>query len=161
MKKKKINKKKKVVIKKVKKNNQKIKKSIKKVKKISKKIIKKTVIKKLSSLEKKTEILNKFANELIEKGRKRGFITYDEILKTFPDIENNILFLDELYEKFSVAGIDVLEGGNLLNLDLNVNDKDLTKFYIFISPHFCHEYQWDNLHNNWDDHSNCFKVCWR
>ena len=64
---------------------------------------------------------------LIEKGRKRGFITYDEILKTFPDIENNILFLDELYEKFSVASIDVLEGGNLLNLDLELNDKDLNK----------------------------------
>ncbi|OGI92343.1 RNA polymerase sigma factor RpoD [Candidatus Nomurabacteria bacterium RIFCSPLOWO2_01_FULL_46_18] len=64
---------------------------------------------------------------LIEKGRKRGFITYDEILKTFPDIENNILFLDELYEKLSEASIDVLEGGNLLNLDTELSDKDLEK----------------------------------
>ena len=30
----------------------------------------------------------------------------------------------ELYEKFAIAGIDVLEGGNLLNLDLDLNDKE-------------------------------------
>lgn len=53
--------------------------------------------------------------EMIEKGKKRGFVTYDEIIKEFPDIENNILFLDDLYDRFSVAGIDVLEGGNLLD----------------------------------------------
>ena len=37
------------------------------------------------------------------------------------------MFLDELYEKFGVAGIDVLEGGNLLDLDVSANDKDLLK----------------------------------
>ena len=126
MKKKKINKKKKN-IKKAKKAVKKTKKNIKKPKKVIRKTVKKDGTKKLSSLEKKTEILNHLADGLIEKGRKRGFITYDEILKTFPDIENNILFLDELYEKFGVASIDVLEGGNLLNLDLDLNDKDLNK----------------------------------
>src|ERR1700690_3360011 len=102
----------------------KVKKVTKKIRKISKKAPK---IKKLSSTERKAEALEQLANQIIEKGRKRGFITYDEILKTFPDIENNILFLDELYEKFAVAGIDVLEGGNLLNLNLDLNDKDLNK----------------------------------
>ena len=75
----------------------------------------------------KAEELLRLSAVLIEKGRKRGFITYDEILKTFPDIENNILFLDELYEKLSEASIDVLEGGNLLNLDAELADKDLEK----------------------------------
>ncbi|MDO8659870.1 MAG: sigma-70 family RNA polymerase sigma factor [Candidatus Parcubacteria bacterium] len=131
---KKVNKKK--VVKKVKKIKKvkpkkvkKIKKKkvvVKKIKKV-KKVEKKTIIKKLSAAEKKAENLTVIANILIEKGRKRGFITYDEILKTFPDIENNILFLDELYEKFSIAGIDVLEGGNLLNLDNDLTDKDLNK----------------------------------
>src|ERR1035437_2932429 len=121
-KKKKVNKKKKVV-----KKTKKIakKKIVKKLKKKSKKIIKKK--KKSSGSLRKAEALDILAGSLIEKGRKRGFITYDEILKTFPDIENNILFLDELYEKFSVAGIDVLEGGNLLNLDVDLTDKDLNK----------------------------------
>ncbi len=65
----------------------------------------------------KGQTLEMLAEEVIVKGRKRGFITYDEILKTFPNIENNVLFLDELYEKLSVSGIDVLEGGNLLDID--------------------------------------------
>ena len=121
---KKINKK---VVKKAKPKKILKKKTIKKQKKAVKKIVKKVKVKKLSGASKKTESLDRLANMIIEKGRKRGFITYDEILKTFPDIENNILFLDELYEKFSVAGIDVLEGGNLLNLDLELNDKDLNK----------------------------------
>jgi len=55
---------------------------------------------------------------LIEKAKSRGFVTYNEILKEFPTIENDILFLDELYEKFDEANIDVLEGGGLLDEQL-------------------------------------------
>ncbi len=110
------------------KKNKKKKKVLKKnKKKIYKKAVKKSKPKKLSATEKKAEELNRLSSLLIEKGRKRGFITYDEILKTFPDIENNILFLDELYNKFAISGIDVLEGGNLLNLNTELNDKDLNK----------------------------------
>jgi len=57
-------------------------------------------------------------NLLIEKAKSRGFVTYNEILKEFPTIENDILFLDELYEKFDDANIDVLEGGGLLDEQL-------------------------------------------
>ncbi len=57
------------------------------------------------------------ANKLINKGRDRGFITYDEIMKEFPQIENDIMFLDELYSKFSAANVDVLEGGGLLEIE--------------------------------------------
>jgi len=61
------------------------------------------------------------ALKLIQKGRDRGFVTYDEILKEFPQIENDILFLDELYSKLSVANVDILEGGGLLEVeDLSV-----------------------------------------
>jgi RNA polymerase primary sigma factor len=72
---------------------------------------------KQSSVEKKLIDLEEKSNTIIEKGKKRGFITYDEIIKIFPDIENNIIFLDELYEKLSVSGVDVLEGGNLLDME--------------------------------------------
>src|SRR3989344_2845033 len=34
--------------------------------------------------------------ELIAKGKNRGFITYDEILKEFPTIENNLTLLVEV-----------------------------------------------------------------
>ena len=51
---------------------------------------------------------------LIVLGKERGYITYDEILREFPMIENEVMLLDEMYELFSTAGIDVLEGGGML-----------------------------------------------
>jgi RNA polymerase primary sigma factor len=51
---------------------------------------------------------------LIRLGKERGYITYDEILREFPTIEDNVLLLEEMYEKFGTAGIDVLEGGGML-----------------------------------------------
>ena len=71
---------------------------------------------KKEQLEKKQKDQEEKSLEMIEKGKKRGFVTYDEIIKEFPDIENDIIFLDDLYDRFSVAGIDVLEGGNLLDI---------------------------------------------
>ena len=51
---------------------------------------------------------------LITLGRERGYITYDEILREFPTIEDNMILLEDIYERFSTAGIDVLEGGGML-----------------------------------------------
>ncbi len=53
------------------------------------------------------------AEKLVLKGRERGYITYSEILKEFPHIEDDVSFLDQLYERFSIVGIDILEGGML------------------------------------------------
>ena len=63
------------------------------------------------------------ARELIQKGRDRGFVTYDEILKEFPQIENDIVFLDDLYSKLATANVDVLEGGGLLEVEEVAKDK--------------------------------------
>ena len=53
----------------------------------------------------------------MKKGRLRGFITHAEILKEFPFIEEDIMFLDDLYSRFQEAGIDVLEGKDLLEIE--------------------------------------------
>ncbi len=95
------------------------KKSVKKVAK--KKTPEKAVSKKQpavpqKSASKKAQDFDRKADRLIAKGKERGFVTYDEILREFPTIENDISFLDTLYEKFSVAGIDVLEGGGMLEI---------------------------------------------
>ncbi len=76
-----------------------------------KKSVKETKKKKTSGL-----VLSKDqrAQSLVDKGKERGFVTYDEILKEFPDVETDILFLEELYDKFSTNGIDILESGNIL-----------------------------------------------
>ena len=39
--------------------------------------------------------------KLLNKGRERGFVTYDEILKEFPNIETDVSSLDELYSEGS------------------------------------------------------------
>jgi RNA polymerase primary sigma factor len=70
----------------------------------------------VAKLSKKAEEHNRKAEQLMERGRQRGFVTYDEILKAFPNIETDVMFLEDLYEKFSTAHIDVLEGGGMLEV---------------------------------------------
>jgi RNA polymerase primary sigma factor len=67
-------------------------------------------------------------DRLLQKGKDRGYITYDEILKEFPHVEEDIMFLDELYEKLSVSGVDVLEGGGLLE---NPQEELVSKKYSY------------------------------
>ena len=43
--------------------------------------------------QKRIDEANKKAEVLMERGRMRGFVTYDEILKAFPTIESDVNFL--------------------------------------------------------------------
>lgn len=61
----------------------------------------------------------KQAEKLMKSGHERGYITYDEILKEFPTIEQDIIFLEEMYERFAAAGIDILESGGMLEDNTN------------------------------------------
>lgn len=47
--------------------------------------------------------------ELIKKGREQGFLTQDEILEIYPNAEDNLSELDDLYDKLLAEGIDVFE----------------------------------------------------
>ncbi|MBI2100833.1 MAG: sigma-70 family RNA polymerase sigma factor [Candidatus Vogelbacteria bacterium] len=60
--------------------------------------------------------------QLLGRGRQRGFITYSELLKEFPHIEMDLEFLDQIYDRFEQAGIDVLEETGFLN---EVGDEEL------------------------------------
>lgn len=77
-------------------------------------VVKEDVEKKMTKAEK---LLHARANELMRLGKERGYVTYDELLRQFPEIETNVEFLDDLYEKFGIAGIDVLQSGGLLGED--------------------------------------------
>ncbi len=72
---------------------------------------------------KKVKSTEEKVNRLLERGKERGFITYDEILKEFPTIENNIVFLEDFYNKLSEAGIDVLESGGMLEMPVDETGK--------------------------------------
>ncbi len=67
--------------------------------------------------------LEQKAAALLQRSRGKGFITYSEILKEFPAIENDIDFLDELYAKFEESGVDILEEGGLLDDDNEILEK--------------------------------------
>ncbi len=82
--------------------------------------IKKVAPKKLVKLNKNQKILEAKASELMRIGRERGYITFDEILKYFPQIEKDVPFLDEMYERFGIAGIDVLQSGGMLGNDQSI-----------------------------------------
>ncbi len=123
--------KKKTVVKK--KTSKTTKKTKKVVKKAVKKVVKKKAVKATKKVAKKkadTKIKaqtkprksrkkeNSFeykANILVKKGRDRGFITYDELLKEFPNIEEDIISLDVLYTKLGDYKIDILDSGGLLD----------------------------------------------
>lgn len=54
-------------------------------------------------------------NALIKKGKERKFITQDELLKEFPRIEDDISFLESVYERLNEEHIEVVESGMLLH----------------------------------------------
>lgn len=113
------------------------KKTVKSVKSIKAKVAKKKIVKRQVGVAKKntkkiekpkkTTTVNKVSKQaqeadkklskLLFKGKERGYVTYDEILREFPNIETDVLFLDEMYLKFSQSGVDILEGGGLLSVD--------------------------------------------
>ncbi|HOV88703.1 MAG TPA: sigma-70 family RNA polymerase sigma factor [Candidatus Paceibacterota bacterium] len=91
-----------------KKRRTKIKKSVKlpKGKKISAKI----------EREKRLSLKEEKLQNLIKKGRERGFITEAEILTTFPQVENDISLLEEIYDLCEKSNIEVIESKDLLEL---------------------------------------------
>jgi RNA polymerase primary sigma factor len=64
----------------------------------------------------RAKIIEAKIDALLKKGRLRGFITHAEILKEFPFVEEDVVFLDDLYSRLQETGIDVLEGKDLLEI---------------------------------------------
>ncbi len=62
--------------------------------------------------------------KLLAKGKERGFITYDEILKEFPTIEDDVELLEKFYDECATSGIEILEGGKLLEDTIELKGKN-------------------------------------
>ncbi|MDI6591733.1 MAG: sigma-70 family RNA polymerase sigma factor [Patescibacteria group bacterium] len=82
---------------------------MKKIKKTKKKLKKVKPRQKRSSTKKKEIFPSEKLQALIEKGKKRGFVTSSEILFFFPEIEKDIEGLEELYESLEKEGIEIKE----------------------------------------------------
>jgi len=123
-----------------KKNIKKKKQSLKKKKtskilKKSKKLKKRHFVKKTKNIKKndrKKKVKSKKAvsslkqekiENLIKKGRERGFITEAEILSAFPQVENDISLLEEIYDLCEKSNIEIIERKDLLELPELPEDK--------------------------------------
>lgn len=95
------------------------KSTVKKTAKKPGKILK--VIRKTKAEKRATEPWEKKAERIIEAGKKRRFVTFNEIIKEFPNIEDDVLFLDELYDRLNKLGVDVLDSGGLLDMGEEVD----------------------------------------
>ena len=82
-----------------------------------KKRISKPLVKEKETRERKAKEREGNVNLLLKRGRERGFVTYSEILRLFPAIEDDIVFLEELYGRLADASIDVLEAKELLDTE--------------------------------------------
>jgi RNA polymerase primary sigma factor len=71
--------------------------------------------KEIQKLEKALKANANEINELIERGRPRGFVTDNEILYYFPKIEESVDLLDEIYDRLEKAGIKVIETSALID----------------------------------------------
>lgn len=66
--------------------------------------------------EKEVKRANAF-EELLFRGRQRGFVTEDEIIHILPDIEQDLENLENLYEKFETSGVKVIDSSDMLKLE--------------------------------------------
>lgn len=89
----------------------------KKIKK-TKKQAKKKIIRKSG----KAQLTKNKIETLLRKGKTRGFITYAEIIKEFPHIEEDVTLLDSIYDMSQEAGIDVIESKDLLESDVHLDE---------------------------------------
>lgn len=58
------------------------------------------------------EELSKFPSgikTLIKKGREHGFVTQQELMKAIPEVEYNVILLDDVYTLFMELGIEVID----------------------------------------------------
>jgi len=120
---------KKVAAKKVTIKNKKVTKKVVVKKKVAKAVAKKPAKKVSAPASKQDKQNDAKADALILKARERGYITYDEILKVFPAIENSVELLESLYERLATADIDVLESGGMLGNDVSEGLLDKRNIY--------------------------------
>ena len=63
-------------------------------------------------------------SKLLDKGKKTGFLTYNEIMESLQSVDMSPDEIDELYDTFTKRGIDIIDNGNDIGPDDDSNLKD-------------------------------------
>jgi len=66
---------------------------------------------------------NEALEDLVGRGRVRGFVTDAEVLNYFPNIENHLSFLEKVYDRLDKEGIKIQESGSLIK---NFKEDEIT-----------------------------------
>ncbi|WP_302176752.1 RNA polymerase sigma factor RpoD [Megamonas funiformis] len=63
-------------------------------------------------------------SKLLDKGKKTGVLTYNEIMESLQSVDMSPDEIDELYDTFTKRGIDIIDNGNDIEPDDDSNLKD-------------------------------------
>ena len=63
-------------------------------------------------------------SKLLDKGKKTGVLTYNEIMESLQSVDMSPDEIDELYDTFTKGGIDIIDNGNDIGPDDDSNLKD-------------------------------------
>ncbi len=102
-----------------------VKKPVKKT--IKKKSVKKVIAKKSKRLKKDSHefprkpkpskiFIQEKIDEVIKKGLSRGFVTFAEIMTTFPDFQKDVSGLEDLFDNLKLKGVEIKEKREFLEL---------------------------------------------
>ena len=97
-----------------------------KKKKVKKKVVSKKSNKKIIRKEKakgKFGINDEQIKELISRGKSRGFITQEEIVHIIPDVEDDIIGLEYLYEQLEQNSIEVRDTVDIIDFSDKKEDE--------------------------------------
>jgi RNA polymerase primary sigma factor len=87
---------------------------------------KKKIDKKALSTE-QIEQKRNIIDDLVYRSKQRGFITEDEILHTFPDVERDIEKLEELYDQLEKSSIKVISSEEMIKFETDKISENFEK----------------------------------
>ncbi len=99
-----------------KKSRRQVKKRIKKIGKLARKIGRQIILPSEESI-----------NKLLNKGRSRCFLTEEEILYTFPEVEEYLILYEGFLDKLEKAGVQIVESGGGILGETAKREEILTK----------------------------------
>ena len=72
----------------------------------------------LATQEEKDLVKQTAFDELIARGKQRGFVTEDEIIHILPDVEQDLEHLENLYERLETSGIKITGSEEMLKIEV-------------------------------------------
>ena len=72
----------------------------------------------LAVKEEKDFVKQNAFDELIARGKQRGFVTEDEIIHILPDVEQDLEHLENLYERLEISGIKITGSEEMLKIEV-------------------------------------------